>query len=140
MASRSAPIVDTGAVSDTQAALDRVVAEFVEHTAHVRGAVLGSADGHPLSARLDAVPTDAATVAAMSAATAGLATQLVRVATTASAADSHIRGDGGQVWVLDVARAATLTVFTTEHANPAMVVGAARRAIDRLVEVLSAAE
>lgn len=131
------PIVDTGGVSDTQTALDRAVSEFVEHTAHVRGAVLGSADGHPLAARLDGVPTDAATVAAMGAATAGLATQLIRIATDAPVANSHIRGDGGQVWVLEVARSATLTIFAVEHADASAVANAAQRTVDHLVEILS---
>jgi len=128
---------DTGRVSEIQAALDRVVGEFVERTAHVRGAVLGSADGHPLAARLDDVPADAATVAAMGAAAAGLATQLVRVASDAPVANSHLRAEGCQVWVLDVSRAATLTVFAAEHAEPSAVAGAAQRLVDHLVDILA---
>jgi predicted regulator of Ras-like GTPase activity (Roadblock/LC7/MglB family) len=126
-------------VSDTQAALDRAVTDFVEHTAHVIGAVVGSSDGHPLAARLDDVPTDAATVAAMGAATSGLTTQLIRVATDASVANSHVRGDGGQVWVLDVARSATLTVFAAEHADASAVAVAAQRTVERLVDILTTA-
>lgn len=124
-------------MSDTQASLDRIVGEFVERTAHVQGAVLGSADGHPLAARLDEVPADAATVAAMGAATTALATQLMRVATDAPVANSHLRGDGGQVWVLDVARSATFTVFAAEHADASAVTVSAQRTVDRLVETLT---
>ena len=58
-------MVDTGGVSGEQAEIDRIVDEFVGTTAHVRGAVLGSADGHPLAARLDDIDAEASTVAAM---------------------------------------------------------------------------
>jgi predicted regulator of Ras-like GTPase activity (Roadblock/LC7/MglB family) len=127
-------------VSDTQADLDRIVGEFVEHTAHVRGAVVGSADGHPLSARLDGLQAGAATVAAMGAACMGLSTQLIRVASDASVANSHLRGEGVQVWVLDVARAGTLTVFATEYADPTAVALAAQRTVERLVAALTVAD
>lgn len=124
-------------MSDIEAAIERVLSDLVEHTAHVRGAVLGSADGHPLAARLDDVPSDAATVAAMGAATIALATQLARVASDTAVANSHVRGDGVQVWVLDVSRAATLTVFATDTADESAVALAAERAVARLVTALA---
>jgi len=126
-----------GRDADTQRALDQVVREFVDRTTDVRGAVLGSADGHPLSASIDEVATDAATVAAMGAAMAGLAAQLARVATDAPVANSHVRAVGVQVWVLDVGRAATLTVFAAEHADASAVTSAVRTTIDSLVAVLT---
>jgi predicted regulator of Ras-like GTPase activity (Roadblock/LC7/MglB family) len=129
---------DNREVEDIQVAVERILAELVEHTAHVRGAVLGSTDGHPLAARLDDVAADASSVAAMGAATVGLATQLVRVATDAPVASNHIRADGIQVLVLDVSRAATLTVFASDTADEAVVASAAERAVDRLVTALAA--
>jgi predicted regulator of Ras-like GTPase activity (Roadblock/LC7/MglB family) len=124
-------------VSGTQEAIDRIVGEFVDETAHVRGAVLGSADGHPLAASVDDLDSDASSIAAMAAATVGLSTQLVRVATDARTANTHVRSAGGQVWVLDVGRVATLTVYAESDGNPAAIATAAQRTTARLVEALS---
>jgi predicted regulator of Ras-like GTPase activity (Roadblock/LC7/MglB family) len=130
-------MVDTGGVSGTQEAIDRIVGELVDGTAHVRGAVLGSADGHPLAASIDDLASDASSVAAMAAAAVGLSTQLVRVATDARTANTHVRSAGAQVWVLDVGRVATLTVYAEPHGDPAAIATAAQRTTARLVEALT---
>jgi predicted regulator of Ras-like GTPase activity (Roadblock/LC7/MglB family) len=124
-------------VSGEQAEIDRIVDEFVGSTAHVRGAVLGSADGHPLAARLDDIDAEASTVAAMGAAALGLATQLARVATEATTTSTSVRAAGVQVWVFDIGNAATLTVFGAEHGDAAAIVQASQRAAGRLITALT---
>lgn len=128
---------DTGAVSNPQAVIDRIVGDFVEHTAHVRGAVFGSADGHPLSSSLGDLVTEAPTVAAMGAAMAGLATQLARTASDAASTDVHVVATDSQIWVLDAGRAATLTVVAAAHGDPSVIAAAARRTVARLVDALA---
>jgi predicted regulator of Ras-like GTPase activity (Roadblock/LC7/MglB family) len=130
-------MIDTGGVSGTQESIDRIVDELVGGTVHVLGAVLGSADGHPLAASIDDLDSDASSVAAMAAATIGLSTQLVRVATGARTANTHVRSAGAQVWVLDVGRVATLTVYAEPTGDPAAIATAAQRATARLVEALT---
>ncbi len=132
----------TASAHDTQSALDRILTDFVDRTAHVRGAVIGSADGHPISSRLGDLggpETDAATIAAMGAATVGLSTQLLRLTAAAESADTHVVGSGGQVWVLDVGRSATLTVVTAEHADPAAITAAARRTVGLITDAIERA-
>jgi len=124
-------------VSGTQDDIERIVDELVDGTPDVRGAVVGSADGHPLTARLDEVDADAATIAAMGAAAVGLSTQLVRVVSQARSANTHIRSATAQVWVLDVGHVATLTVFAAQHGDSAAIAAAAQRASTRLVEALT---
>ena len=116
-----------------------MVTDLVENTPGVRGAVIGSADGHPIASHLREIAVDAATVAAMGSAMLGLATQLARLGTTATTANSHVRGEGGQVWVLDVGRSASLTVFGADDADPRLIASAAHTTTKRLVSLLSAA-
>ena len=129
-------MVDTGGVSGTQADIDRIVDEFVERTAHVVGAVFGSADGHCLAARVEGTGAEPNATAAMGAAMLGLSVQLARAAGETPTTDTHIIGEDVQVWVLDVGRVATLTVFAAPHADAAMVGIAAQRTALRLVETL----
>jgi predicted regulator of Ras-like GTPase activity (Roadblock/LC7/MglB family) len=128
---------DTGQVSNPQAVIDRIVQDFVERTAHVRGAVFGSAAGHPLASCLGDLATEAPTVAAMGAAMSGLATQLVRTASDAVAADVHVGGADTQIWVLDAGRAATLTVVAAAHGDPTVIADAAQRCVTHLVAALT---
>ena len=120
-----------------QAEIDRIVDEFVGSTAHVRGAVLGSADGHPLAARLDDVDAEASTIAAMGAAALGLSTQLARVAAEATTATTYVRAAGVQVWVFDIGNAATLTVFAAEHGDSDAIVRASQLAAGHVIDALT---
>ena len=124
-------------MSGEQAEIDRIVDEFVGGTAHVRGAVLGSADGHPLAACLGDVEAEASTIAAMGAAALGLSTQLARVATEATTATTQVRTPGVQAWVFDIGNAATLTVFAAEHGDAAAIVAASERTIARVIDALT---
>ena len=122
---------------DIERDIERILDELVDATPDVRGAVVGSADGHPLAARLDDDGADAGTIAAMGAAALGLSTQLVRVVSEARSANTHIRSATAQVWVLDVGRVATLTVFAAQHGDSATIAAAAQRTSARLVEALT---
>ena len=123
----------------TQTAIDRLLTDFVEQTPGVRGAVIGSADGLPISARLHDVSADASTVAAMGSAMLGLSAQLVRLGTDATTANTHVRGNVGQVWVLDIGRSASLTVLGADDGDAQTIAGAADAAAKRLVALLVAA-
>ena len=128
-----------GTSETTQMAIDRLLTEFVEQTPGVRGAVIGSADGLPISAHLHGIGVDAATVAAMGSAMLGLSAQLVRLGTDATTANTHVRGNVGQVWVLDIGRSASLTVLGADEGDAQTIAGAADAAAKRLVALLIAA-
>jgi predicted regulator of Ras-like GTPase activity (Roadblock/LC7/MglB family) len=131
-------VVETGQVNDPQTAIDRIVREFVDRTAHVRAAVLGSADGHPLASHLGDVDTEPPTVAAMSAAMSALATQLARTASDAVTANVHLHATETQIWVLDAGHAATFTVMAAAHGDPTSIAAAAQHTVTRLIEALAA--
>lgn len=138
-------MADTGAVSDAadesqpepidQAAIERILSEFVDRHADVDAAVFGSADGHPIAAARDGLDADPATLAAMGAAAVGLAGQLLRFGGDAGTGDANFRGHDAQVWVIDVVGAATLTVIGRASA-PGAVAAAARALGERLATLL----
>jgi predicted regulator of Ras-like GTPase activity (Roadblock/LC7/MglB family) len=108
--------------TETDLSMRHLIDQVVDGVPGVTGALIASADGFVLAARLpDHVPLDAAAIAAMSAATLGLATRLVGLGGTASADVSVHRSTHAQVFVFSVGGAAALTVLADYTADTALI-------------------
>lgn len=96
----------------------QLVDSVVDGVPGVTGAMIASADGFVIAARLPAhLPLDAAALAAMSAAMLGLASRLVGVAGAAPIRVAVQRSDDAQVFVFAAGTAAALTVLTDRTAD-----------------------
>lgn len=104
--------------TDVVASVQHVVDHLVHQVPGVTGAVASTADGFVLASRLPpATGSDAAAVAAMSAATLGLANRLVQLTGAQPANVSIQRSAEGQVLVFRVAHVAALTILATPTAD-----------------------
>lgn len=100
----------------------RLIDHVVDEVPGVDGALVSSADGFVLAARLPpAAASDASAVAAMSAASLGLSNRLVELTGPAATTMSHHRSSDGQVFVFEIARVAVLTVLTDETADATQI-------------------
>lgn len=119
--------------SSMHALLDLVVGQVPG----VLGAVVGSADGFSLAARLPSSATaDAASVAAMSAALLGLANRLVESVAPEPSKVAELRSEGAHGYVFAVAHAATLTVLATPESDRTQVMAVGREITSGLLRLL----
>lgn len=103
------------------ATVQRLVDHVVEGVPGVLGAVMASADGFVVASRLPAhMPLDSAAIAAMSAATLGLANRLVGLGGRSPVAISAFRSPDAQVFVFSIGGAA-LTVIAAATADTARI-------------------
>lgn len=108
--------------TETQLSIQFLIDHVVDGIAGVLGALIASADGFVLASRLPAqVPLDPPAVAAMSAASLGLASRLVGLGGIAPAGVSVHRSAEAQVFVFAVGGAAVLTVIADHSADAALV-------------------
>lgn len=108
--------------TETQLSIQHVVDRVVDGVPGVSGALIASADGFVLASRLPLhIPHDAPAIAAMSAATLGLASRLVGLGGAAPADVSIHRSLHAQVFVFAVGREAALTVLADHSADAVLV-------------------
>lgn len=99
-----------------------LIDSVVDGVPGVTGAVIASADGFVIASRLPpGLALDAAALAAMSAATLGLASRLVGVAGRQPVQVMTQRSADAQVFVFGVGTAAALTVLADHRADAARV-------------------
>jgi len=99
-----------------------LIDSVVDGVPGVTGAVIATADGFVVASRLaDGIPLDPAAIAAMSAATLGLATRLVGLGGEQPATVSIQRSASVQVLVFAVGTAAALTILATSTADDALL-------------------
>lgn len=101
----------------------------------VVGAVVASADGFALAARLPR-GTDAASVAAMSAALLGLSDRLVQSVAAAPTRVAELRSEAAHGYVFAVAHAATLTLLATPECERPQVMAVGREVTAGLLRLL----
>jgi predicted regulator of Ras-like GTPase activity (Roadblock/LC7/MglB family) len=110
--------VTTGTPVSIRTAVAGLVERVVDGVPGVSGALIASADGFVIAARLSStVRLDAAALAAMSAATLGLAGRLVGVAGRAPVDVVVQRSADAQVLVFSIGAAAALTVLAEATAD-----------------------
>lgn len=103
---------------DVEESMRNLVDHLVDRVPGVIGAQVSSADGFALMSRLpDSTEIDASALAAMSAATLGLANRLVQLTGSHLANVSIHRSNDGQVLVFGIAGAAALTILTEPTAD-----------------------
>ncbi len=103
---------------DVEESMRNLVDHLVDRVPGVIGAQVSSADGLALMSRLpDSTEIDASALAAMSAATLGLANRLVQLTGSHLANVSIHRSNDGQVLVFGIAGAAALTILTEPTAD-----------------------
>ena len=104
--------------SEITHSMNQLIDHLVDQVPGVLGALVSSADGFTLVARLPADATvDAAALGAMSAAALALANRLVQSVGAGPATVSHHRSADAQTFVFAVANLAVLTVLTDHEAN-----------------------
>jgi predicted regulator of Ras-like GTPase activity (Roadblock/LC7/MglB family) len=104
--------------TEIDTSMQHLVDHLVDEVPGVTGALVSSADGFVLASRLpDDTGSDPAAIAAMSAATLGLAHRLVQLTGQRPATNSTHRSPDGQVTVFAVAHVAVLTVLATAEAD-----------------------
>ena len=109
----------TTAVRDS---VRQLVDSVVDGVPGVTGAVIASADGFVVAARIPAgLSLDAAALAAMSAATLGLANRLVAAAGSTSVRTVVQRSDDAQVFVFGAGTSAALTVLADARADATLI-------------------
>jgi predicted regulator of Ras-like GTPase activity (Roadblock/LC7/MglB family) len=98
--------------------IHRLIDQVVDAVPSIKGALVSSADGFVIASRLpDDAQFDDAAIAAMSAATLGLANRLVQITGPERATTSVQRSASGQVHVFGVAHVAVLTIMAAPDAN-----------------------
>ena len=108
--------------TETQLSIQHLIDHVVDRITGVSGALIASADGFVLASRLpEHIPHDAPAIAAMSAATLGLAGRLVGLGGAAPADISIHRSLHAQVFVFAVGRHAALTIVADHAADAALV-------------------
>ncbi len=102
----------------TDATMQGLIDHVVDGVPGVIGALIASTDGFVIASRLpDEEGFDPSAIAAMSAATLGLATRLVQLAGTAPVTTSVHRSSQAQVCVFAVGSAAVLTIVAGNDAD-----------------------
>jgi len=113
---------DEPRVSAIGTSMRDLIDEVVDHVSGVTGALVSSADGLVMAARVPHdTGLDAAAIAAMSAAVLGLSNRLVQLMGPAPSSFSHQRSSDGQVFVFGISSRAVLTVLADLTADPARV-------------------
>jgi uncharacterized protein len=103
---------------DVEESMRNLVDHLVDRVQGVIGAQVSSTDGFALMSRLpDSSEIDPSALAAMSAATLGLANRLVQLTGSHPANVSIHRSDDGQVLVFGIAGVAALTMLTESTAD-----------------------
>jgi len=102
--------------------ISELIDNVVDGVPGVIGAVIASADGFVLGARLpEGADFDASAMAAMSAATLGLANRLVQMGGDHAAEVCQFRSTNAQVWVFAVGVSAAVTIVATAEADRARI-------------------
>lgn len=122
---------------DVTASMHQLLDLVVGPVPGVVGAVVASADGFVLAARLPAGPTaDAASVAAMSAALLGLSNRLVQSVAPGPSKVAELRSEAAHGYLFAVAHAATLTVLATPESERTQVMAVGRELTSGLLRLL----
>jgi len=117
--------------------MHQLIDHLVDRVPGVVGAVVASADGFVLTSRLPSSTTsDAASVAAMSAALLGLSNRLVQAVTPDPARVAEIRSDGAHTYVFAIEQAATLTILATPDADRPRIIAVGRELTSGLSRLL----
>lgn len=125
------------APSDLTTSMYQLLDAVVGPVPGVVGAVVSSADGFVLAARLPADSTaDAASVAAMSAALLGLSNRLVQSVAPGPSRVAELRSEAAHGYVFAVAHAATLTVLATPESERPQVMAVGREITTGLLRLL----
>lgn len=136
----STPTADpqgVGTTGEITASMHALLDLVVGQVPGVTGAVVASADGFSLAARLPGTATaDAASVAAMSAALVGLANRLVQSVAPEPSKVAELRSEGAHAYVFAVAQAATLTVLATPESDRTQVMAVGREITSGLLRLL----
>jgi predicted regulator of Ras-like GTPase activity (Roadblock/LC7/MglB family) len=103
-------------VTEIDASMRQLIDHVVDGVPGVAGALVSSKDGFVLATRLPE-SADPSAVAAMSAASLGLATRLVQLAGDTPVTISHHRSTDGQVFVFAISHVAVLTVLADASAD-----------------------
>lgn len=120
---------ETPVSSDIAHSMRQVVDHVVDHVPGVIGALVSSADGFTLVARLpDDFQGDTDALGAMTAAALALSTRLVQITGDAPATVSHHRSGDAQVFVVAIAHIAALTLLATADADTEQLVSVGREA------------
>ena len=99
-----------------------VIDHLVDGVPGVRGVLVASVDGFVITSRLPADGEyDTSAIAAMSAATLGLANRLVKLGGEAPAETGVARSGDTQIWVFAVGASAALTVIADSSADAARI-------------------
>lgn len=123
--------------SDIVASMHQLLDHVVGHVPGVVGAVVSSADGFALASRLPAdSTTDAAALAAMSAALLGLSNRLVQSIAPQPSRVAELRSDGAHGYVFAVAHAASLTVLATATSDRSQIIAVGREVTAGLLRLL----
>lgn len=129
-----------GGPSELTTAMHQLLDLVVGPVPGVVGAVVSSADGFVLAARMPATSTaDAASLAAMSAALLGLSNRLVQAVAPGPSRVAELRSEGAHAYVFAVAHAATLTVLATPESERPQVMAVGREVTIGLVHLLRGA-
>lgn len=122
---------------DVTTSMLRLLDHVVAHVPGVVGAVVSSADGFVLAGRLpERATADAASIAAMSAATLGLANRLVQAVAPGPSRVAEVRSEAAHAYVFAVADAATLTLLATPESDRPQVMAVGREISAGLVRLL----
>lgn len=141
MPSVSTPTSTSSLGSPDAGDLTRSMLQLLDHVVGfvpgVVGTVVSSADGFVLAARLpERATADAASIAAMSAATLGLANRLVQAVAPGPSRVAELRSESAHAYVFAVADAATLTVLATPESDRPQVMAVGREVSAGLVRIL----
>jgi predicted regulator of Ras-like GTPase activity (Roadblock/LC7/MglB family) len=108
--------------ADENPVIVELIDNVVDGVPGVIGAVIASADGFELGSRLpEGADFDASAMAAMSAATLGLAKRLVQMGGDHAAEVCQFRSANAQVWVFAVGVSAAVTIVATAEADRARI-------------------
>lgn len=118
-------------------AMHELLDHVVGHVPGVVGAVVSSADGFALAARLpEQSGADAASIAAMSAALLGLSNRLVQAVAPEPSRVLELRSDGAHAYVFTVAGAATLTLLAVPESERPQIMAVGREITAGLHRIL----
>lgn len=109
-------------VGAAEHSMRRLIDHVVDRVPGVLAAVVSSNDGFVLAHRLHAsAGSDAAAVAAMSAAVLALSNRMVQLTGRAPIGSCHQRSSDGQVFVFAIGEVAVLTILATSGADPLQI-------------------
>lgn len=122
---------------DITASMHQLLDAVVGPVPGVVGAVVSSADGFALASRLRATAsTDAASLAAMSAALLGLSNRLVEAVAPGPSRIAELRSESAHGYVFAIAHAATLTILATPESERPQVMAVGREVSAGLLRLL----